>query len=84
LRTVGDQRGGASGLEKAVRAEVIGVSKAGALAGENANAAADADALCGGLDDALVHTQGHGGDGLEVKIGELAASRKCLAKAAFE
>jgi hypothetical protein len=84
LRAVGDERGGARGLEQALGGEVIGVGEAGALAGEHADAAAHADALRGGLDDALVHGERGGGDGLEVEVGELAAGGEGFAEAALE
>jgi hypothetical protein len=84
LRAVGDQRRGARGFEQAIGAEVVGIGVAGALAGENANAAADADALRGGLDDAFVHAERGRGDGFEVEIRELAAGRKGLPEAAFQ
>ena len=84
LGAVGDEGGGACGFEQAIGAEVVGVGVAGALAGEDANAAADADALGGGLDDAFVHAEGGGGDGLEVEIGELSAGGKRFAEAALE
>ena len=84
LGAVGDQRCGACGFQEAIGAEVVGVGVAGALAGENANAAADADALGGGLDDAFVHAEGGRGDSLEVKVGELSTGRKGFSKTAFQ
>ena len=58
----GDQGGGAGGLEQALGAEVVGVGEAGAFAREHADAAAYADTLAGGLDQALVDTERGGGD----------------------
>ena len=72
LRTAGNKRGGASGFEELLGRKVVGIGKTCALAGENTDAAADADALRGGLDDAFVHTERGGGDCLEVEIGEVA------------
>jgi hypothetical protein len=53
----GDERGGAGGVEQALGAEIVGVGVAGALAGEDADAAAGAGALAGGFDDLLVDAQ---------------------------
>jgi hypothetical protein len=77
----GDERGGAGGAQEAGAGEVVGVGVAGALAGEDADAAADADALAGGLDQRLVDAQRGGGDGLEVEVGVVAAGRERLAQA---
>ena len=71
-------------MEQAVRAEVVGVGVAGALAAEDANAAAGADALAGRLDDLLIDAQRGGGDRLEVEVGVVAAGRKSLAQAALQ
>ncbi len=43
--TAGDEGGGAGGAEEAVGGEIVGVGVAGALAGEDTDAAAEADAL---------------------------------------
>ncbi len=65
-RAAGDEGGGAGGVEQAIGAEIVGIGVAGALAGENANAAAGTVALRGGLDDLLVDAEGSCGDSLEV------------------
>jgi hypothetical protein len=80
----GDEGGGAGGVEQALGAEVVGVGVAGALAGEDADAAAGADALAGGLDDLLVDAERGGGDGLEVEVGVVAAGGERLAQAALQ
>ena len=77
----GDERGGAGGAQEAVGGEVVGVGVSGALAGEDADAAADADALAGGLDQRLVDAKRGGGDGLEVEVCVLAAGRERFAQA---
>jgi hypothetical protein len=69
----GDEGGGAGGVEQALGAEIVSVGVAGALAGEDADAAAGAGALAGGFDDLLVDAEGGGGDGLEVEVGVVAA-----------
>ena len=55
-----DEGGGTGGTQKTVGGEVVGVSEAGAFAGDDADAAADADSLAGGLDEGLVDAQGGG------------------------
>ncbi len=80
----GDERGGARGVEKALGAEVVGIGVAGALAGEDADAAAGADALAGGFDDLLVDAQRGGGNRLKIKVGVVAAGGESLAQAALE
>jgi len=84
LRAIRDQRGGPCGLEQALWREVVGVREPGALAGQHADSTANADALRGGLDDAFVHAERHGGNCLKVKVSELATSRKRLSEAALE
>jgi hypothetical protein len=79
----GDERGGAGGLEERVGGEVVGVGVAGALAGEDADSAAEADALGGGLDDGLVDAERGGGDGLEVEVGVVAPGGEGFGEAAL-
>ncbi len=79
----GDQGRGAGGMQQALGREVVGVGVAGALAGEDADAAAYADALGGGLDERLVDAERGGGDRLEVKVGVVAAGGERLAEAAL-
>ena len=83
-RAGGDEGGGAGGVEQALGAEIVGVGVAGALAGEDADAAAGAGALAGGFDDLLVDAEGGGGDGLEVEVGVVAAGGEGFAQAALE
>ena len=71
-------------MEQALGAEVVGVGVAGALAGEDADAAAGAGALRGGFDDLLVDAERGGGDRLEVKVGVVAAGGEGLAEAALQ
>ena len=71
-------------MEQALGAEIVGVGVAGALAGEDADAAAGAGALAGGFDDLLVDAERGGGDGLEVEVGVVAAGGEGLAEAALE
>ena len=75
-RTGGDQSGGLGGVEQPFRAEIVGVGVACALAGENANSAAGAGSLAGGLDDLLVDAQRSRRNRLKIKIGVVAASGK--------
>ena len=77
----GDQGGGAGGAQEAVGGEVVGVGVSGALAGEDTDTTADADALAGGLDQRLVDAQRGGGDGLEVEVRVLAAGGERFAQA---
>ena len=83
-RPGGDQRGGAGGVQQAVRVEVVGVGVAGAFAAEHADAAAGADSLAGGFDDLLVHAQRGGRHRLKVQVGIVAAGRERLAQAALQ
>ena len=80
----GDEGGGAGGVEQALGTEIVSVGVAGALAGENADAAAGAGSLAGRFDDLLVDAERGGGDGLEVKVGVVATGSKSLAQAALE
>ncbi len=79
----GDEGCGARGAEQAVGGEIVGVGVAGALAGDDADAAAYADALAGGLDEGLVDAERGGGNGLEVEVGVVAAGGEGLAETAF-
>ena len=79
----GDEGGGARGAEEAVGGEVVGVGVAGALAGEDTDAAAEADALGGGFDEGFVDAEGGGGDGLEVEVGVVSAGGEGFAEAAL-
>jgi hypothetical protein len=63
-------------VEQALGAEIVSVGVAGALAGEDADAAAGAGALAGGFDDLLVDTERGGGDRLEVEVGVVAAGER--------
>src|SRR5271170_2396318 len=83
-RAVGDQRRGAGGAKQAFRREIVGVSIAGALTGDDANAAAGADSLAGGLDQRLIDADRGRGDRLEVEVGIVAAGGERLTQAAFE
>ena len=80
----GDEGGGARGLEECVGGEVVGIGVAGALAGEDADAAAEADSLRGGFDEGLVDAEGGGGDGLEVEVGVVAPGGESFGEAALD
>ena len=82
-RAGGDERGGLGGVEQALGTQVIGVGVAGALAGEDADAAAGAGALAGGLDDLLIDTEGDRCDRLEIEVGVISAGGERFAEAAF-
>ena len=71
-------------MQQPLGAEVVGVGVAGALAGEDADAAAGADALAGGFNNLLVHAQRGGRNRLEVEVGVVSASREGLAQATFK
>ena len=72
----GDQSRGAGGVQDAVGGKIVGVGVAGALAGNDANAAAGGNALRGGLDHGFVHHQRGGGKIFKIKVGVIAASRE--------
>ncbi len=78
------RRGGAGGLQERFGGEVVGVGVAGALAGEDTDAAAEADTLGRRLDQGLVDTERGGGDGLEVEVGVVATRRESLCEAALD
>jgi hypothetical protein len=80
----GDERGGTRGAEQAIGREIVRVGVAGALAGDNAHAAACAHSLAGGFYQRFVEADGRGGDGLEVEVGIVTAGRKRLAQAALK
>ena len=79
----GDQRRGAGGAQQAFARKIVGVGVAGAFAGDDADAAAYADALAGGLDQGFVDAERGRGDRFKIKVGVLAAGGKRLAQAAF-
>ena len=79
----GDEGCGAGGAEEAIGGKIVGVGVAGALAGEDTDAAADADALRCGLDQGLVDAERSGGNRLKVKVGVVSAGGECLAEAAL-
>ena len=79
----GDESSGAGGAEEAVGGEIVGVGVSGSLAGEDTDAAAEADALGGGFDEGLVDAEGGGGDGLEVEVGVVATGGESFAEAAL-
>ncbi len=64
----GDEGCGARGAEEAVGGEIVGVGVAGAFAGYDADAAAQADSLAGGFDEGLVDAKGGGGNRFKVKV----------------
>jgi len=64
--------------------EIVSVGVAGALAGEDADAAAGAGSLGGGFDDLLVDAERGGGDGLEVEVSVVTAGSEGLAQAALQ
>ena len=59
--------------EQTVAGEVVGVGVAGALAGDDADAAAYADALAGGLDEGLIDAERGGGNRFKIKVRVLAS-----------
>ncbi len=69
--------------KEALGGKVVRVGVAGALAGEDADAAADADALRGGFYEGLVDAERCRGNGLKIKVRVVAASGECLAETAF-
>ena len=83
-RAGGDERGGAGGVEQAFGAEIVGVGVSGALARENADAAAGAGALRGRFYDLLIDAESRCSNRLEVEVGVVAACTKGLAQAAFQ
>ena len=80
LRRAGrDQGRRARCLQQPVARKIIGEGKAGALAADDADAAADANALAGRLDQALIHTQRGRRHRFKIKVGVVAAGRERLA-----
>ena len=54
----GDEGGGARSFKERVGGEVVGIGVAGALAGEDTDAAAQTDSLRGGFDEGLIDAEG--------------------------
>jgi len=71
--SAGDEGRSAGGTHEPFGGKVVGIGVAGAIAGADANPAAGADALAGGLDQRLVDRDGGRGDGFEVEVGEIPA-----------
>ena len=72
-RAAGDQGGGSCCAQQAVAGKVVGVGVAGALAGDDTDAATYADSLACGFDERLVDAERGGGDRLEVEVRVLAS-----------
>ncbi len=83
-RPAGDQGRGARGAQQPLGGKIVGVGVAGALPGDNANAAARAHALAGRFDQRLVDRDRGRGDRLEVEVGVIAAGGERLAQAPLE
>ena len=83
-RAAGDQGRGARGAQQAVGGEVVGVGVAGALAADDADAAAGADSLAGGLDERFVDADRGRGNRFEVEVGVVASGGEGFAEAALE
>jgi hypothetical protein len=66
---VSDQRGHPRGFTNLPRAEVVTIGVSSALAGDDANADAQRDALAGAFDDSFIDADGAGGEIFEIKIG---------------
>jgi len=71
-------------VEQALGAEVVSIGVAGALAGEDTDAAASAGSLRSGFDDLLVDAQRGGRNRFKVKVSVVSAGSERLAEAAFE
>ena len=71
-----DQRRGARGMKNPLRRKIVGVGIAGALAGNDAHAAARRNSLRGRLHQRLIHHQRGRGQVFEIKVGIVAARRK--------
>ena len=67
------QGGDARGFADLLRAEIVAIGVAGALARDHADADAQRDALGGALDDGFVDADGTGGEVFEVEVGIVAA-----------
>ena len=72
-RPRGDQRRRPRRMQQPLRAQVVGVGVAGALAAEHADAAAGAGSLAGRFHNLLVHAQRRRRNRLKVKVGVVAA-----------
>jgi len=83
-RAAGDHGSGSCGVKDALRGKIVRVSVAGALAGEDADAATDGDALGSGLHHALVERDRGGSLVFEVEVGEVAAGGKRGGKVALD
>jgi len=83
-RPGGDESGGLGGVDEALGAEIVGVSVAGALAGEHTNTAAGAGSLASRFDDLLVDAERGSRNRFKVKVGVIAAGGESFAQAAFE
>ena len=72
-RTFRDQGRHARGFANLLRAEVVAVGVASALACDHTHTDAHSDAFGGALDDLLINTNGAGGDVFEIQVGVFAA-----------
>ena len=72
------------GVADLLRAEVVAVGVAGALAGDDADADAQRDALGRALDDRFVDADGTGGKVFEVEVGVIAARGERFGKVVFQ
>ena len=83
-RSRGNQRSSSCRMQQALRAQVVGIRVAGALARQHPHAAARTRPLAGRLDDLFVHAKGRRCYGLEIKIGVVASSGERFAQAALQ
>ena len=71
-------------MQQPLRAQIVGVGIAGALAAQHANAASGARSLAGRFHNLLVHAQRRRRNRLKVKVGVVAAGAQRLAQAALQ